>query len=391
METKHELKMWKQVTLLRSSHTRKICEELKVISKRCMSEQHNEVILSEIKNNKGLLTLNRPKALNSLNYSMVSGIIPKLIEWENLVDCVIVQGAGEKAFCAGGDVVAVTSGDPLNCKDGINFFRNEYTMDYIIGNYKKPYIAIIDGITMGGGVGISVHGKYRIATEKTLFAMPETAIGLFPDVGGSYFLPRLEGKLGLYLALTGQRLKGRDVVKVGVGTHFIESQNVPILVDALIKADPKQDHFVDDILKKHTVDITSHMFSLTPHLAKINQCFSAPTVEEIIKRLESDGSQFSKDTLKLLHKMSPISLKITKVQLEKGALMNLKECLQMEFRLAKAALEARSSRDFYEGVRALLKDKDQNPQWNPKSLENVTDEMIQRCFKNIKPADELKL
>lgn len=303
------------------------------------------VVLAEVINNKGVLTLNRPKALNSLNDAMVTIALEKLLEWEDKVQCVIVKGAGEKAFCAGGDVVAVTSGSPTNCEYGKNFFKKEYTMDYTIGQYRKPYIALIDGITMGGGVGISVHGKYRIATEKTLFAMPETAIGLFPDVGGSYFLSRLEGKLGLYLALTGQRLKGKDVVKIGFGTHFVESKDIPKLFDALIKVDGD----VDGVIKNHAQDISSHTFSLAPNMALINEAFSAPTVEEILKRLEKDGSDFSLATLKLLKKMSPISMKITKVELEKGAYMNLKECLQMEYRLAKSALESTSSPDFYEG------------------------------------------
>lgn len=344
-----QMRMWKPLMVLKP-FPKQFCEQLKILSSRTMSQQQSEdVVLTEVKNNKGILTLNRPKALNSLNMPMVCAITCKLLEWENLLDCVIVKGAGGKAFCAGGDVVAVTSGCPTNCTDGVNFFRCEYSMDSIIGHYKIPYIAIIDGITMGGGVGLSVHGSYRIATERTLFAMPETAIGLFPDVGGSFFLPRLGGNLGLYLALTGQRLKGKDVVKVGVATHFVECQNIPKLIDALVKADPKECCFVDEVLKKFAVNVKSHTFSLASNLAKIDQCFSAPTVEEIFERLKADGSSFARDTLQLLQKMSPISLKITKVQLEKGKLLDLKECLQMEFRLATAALEARSSPDFYEG------------------------------------------
>ncbi|XP_054273098.1 3-hydroxyisobutyryl-CoA hydrolase, mitochondrial-like [Macrosteles quadrilineatus] len=356
---------------------------------RNMSTQpgNDEVVLSEIINNKGVLTLNRPRALNSLNEAMVTIILEKLKDWEHKVDCVVVRGAGEKAFCAGGDVVAVTSGSLTNCNHGKNFFRKEYTMDYIISQYKKPYIALIDGITMGGGVGISVNGKYRIATEKTLFAMPETAIGLFPDVGASYFLSRLEGKLGLYLALTGQRLKGKDVVKIGFGTHYIESKNIPTLYEAILKGDGD----VESTIKKHSVDVSDHTFSLAQNMGLINEAFSGSTVEEIFTRLEKDGSQFSQDTLKLLNKMSPISMKISKVELEKGAKMSLKECLQMEFRLAKSALEATSSPDFYEGVRALLKDKDQNPKWNPSSLQEVTDDMVNKVFLPISPEEELKL
>lgn len=309
------------------------------------STPQEEPVLAEVINNKGVLTLNRPRALNSLNEAMVTIVLEKLQQWENKVQCVIVRGSGEKAFCAGGDVVAVTSGSPTNCQYGKDFFRKEYTMDYMIGQYKVPYIALIDGITMGGGVGISVHGKYRIATEKTLFAMPETAIGLFPDVGASHFLPKLEGKLGLYLALTGQRLKGKDVVKIGFGTHYVDSKNMPKLYDALISTDGD----VEKVIKQNTEDISSHSFSLASNMGIINETFSAPTIEEIVYRLEKEGSEFSQATLKLLKKMSPISLKISKIELEKGASLNLKECLQMEYRLACAALEATSSADFYEG------------------------------------------
>lgn len=308
-------------------------------------ESKEELVLSQVINNKGILTLNRPKALNSLNYPMVTKIIDTLKEWEGKLECVIVRGSGEKAFCAGGDVVSLTSGSPSDCQAAKEFFRKEYTMDYIVGQYKIPYVALIDGITMGGGVGLSVHGKYRVATEKTLFAMPETAIGLFPDVGASYFLPKLEGKLGLYLALTGQRLRGKDVVKCGLGTHFVESKDVPKLYDALLKSSGN----VDSVIKEHSQDITRHPFSLSSHMDIINEAFSASTVEEILVRLKNEGSQFSNETVKLLNKMSPMSLKITKVELERGASMSLKECLQMEFRLGKAALEATSSPDFYEG------------------------------------------
>uniref|UniRef100_A0A1B6H0K1 3-hydroxyisobutyryl-CoA hydrolase, mitochondrial n=1 Tax=Cuerna arida TaxID=1464854 RepID=A0A1B6H0K1_9HEMI len=380
--------MVRNVSSLLTAGVNSVCRLTRSQLVRSMSGKPDDVVLAEIINNTGVLTLNRPRALNSLNEAMVTIVLEKLREWENKVQCVVIRGSGEKAFCAGGDVVAVTSGSPTSCQYGKDFFRKEYTMDYTIGQYKKPYVALIDGITMGGGVGISVHGKYRVATEKTMFAMPETAIGLFPDVGASHFLPRLEGKLGLYLALTGQRLKGKDVVKIGFGTHFIESKDVPRLFEAIVNL---KDGDVDSVLRQHTQDISSHQFSLGAHMGVINQAFSAPTVEEIMKRLEREGSEFSSATLKLLNKMSPISMKIAKVELEKGAKMNLKECLQMEYRLAKAALEATSSSDFYEGVRALLKDKDQNPKWKPTRLEEVTDDMVNKVFLPISADEELKL
>lgn len=165
--------------------------------RRMMSSQESDVLFETL-NNAGIITLNRPKALNSLNYSMVSKLLPKLQEWEKSKHLVIIKGAGEKAFCAGGDIKAA-----IDTVEGPQFFFTEYNVNYLIGKYKIPYIAFVDGITMGGGLGLSVHGRYRVATEKTMIAMPETKIGLFPDVGGSYFLPRLQVNLGLYLGLSG--------------------------------------------------------------------------------------------------------------------------------------------------------------------------------------------
>lgn len=176
----------------------KLTKNTSALIKRSMSSQESDVLFETL-NNAGVITLNRPKALNSLNTSMVSKLLPKLQEWESQKSLVIVKGAGDKAFCAGGDVKAA-----IDKVEGPIFFRTEYKVNNIIGHYKIPYIAIINGITMGGGLGISVHGRYRVATEKTVIAMPETKIGLFPDVGGSYFLPRLQVNLGLYLGLTGK-------------------------------------------------------------------------------------------------------------------------------------------------------------------------------------------
>ncbi|CAL8387647.1 unnamed protein product, partial [Gadus morhua 'NCC'] len=204
---------------------RSICRLQRLQAHMMSSASAPEVLLEKV-GRAGVITLNRPKAMNALNLTMTRLLYPQLKEWETdeQTDIVIIKGAGGRAFCAGGDIIAVTeagkSGDPL----AQDFFREEYVLNNTIGMYKKPYIALIDGITMGGGVGLSVHGRFRVATEKTVFAMPETAIGLFPDVGGGYFLPRLQGKLGMFLALTGFRLKGRDVQRVGVASHFVESQ-----------------------------------------------------------------------------------------------------------------------------------------------------------------------
>lgn len=218
----------------------------------------------------------------------------RLKPWESTKELVIIKGAGDKSFCAGGDVRAVVEGG--TCDASKNFFREEYTMNALIGAYKIPYIAIIDGITMGGGVGLSVHGKYRVATERTMFAMPETAIGLFPDVGGSYFLPRLEGKLGLYLGLTGHRLKGKDVLKCGVATHFIESVNLPKLETALLNSKSPQE--VKQIITE-LCPVDDSEFVLAKNLKQINKVFGAKTIEGVLANLKKDGSDWAESTTKV--------------------------------------------------------------------------------------------
>ncbi|KAK9507716.1 hypothetical protein O3M35_007510 [Rhynocoris fuscipes] len=348
-------------------------------------ESQNEVgVLFECKNNRGIITLNKPKTLNSINYLMVSRIMEKLREWESPMDMVIIKGSG-RAFCAGGDIVNITKDGPSASHKGKLFFRHEYIMNNYIGTYKKPYVAIIDGITMGGGLGLSVHGKYRIATENTLCAMPETAIGLYPDVGGTYFLPRLSGGLGMFLALTGHRLKGTDVVKSGIGTHYCPVDSLPALLDALInKIDPCN---MDKEICAYTKSVDDVQFSLESNRSLIDHIFCLPSIEKIFEELEKEGSPFSLNTLKLLKKMSPISLKITHRALQKGKHLSLQECLQMETRLSNHILDAKVSKDFYEGVRALLIDKDKNPAWCPK-LEDITEQMIDYYFEPLECKDD---
>lgn len=251
-------------------------------------------VLATESSNKGMIILNRPKALNAINLEMVRKIYKHLKKCEKSKSLMIIKGTGDKAFCAGGDVRALVDAGPA--EESKCFFREEYTTNALIGNYKIPYIAIIDGITMGGGVGLSVHGKYRVATDRTLFAMPETAIGLFPDVGGSYFLPRLQGKLGLYLGLTGHRLRGADVFHAGISTHYCDSSKIPELETALLNC-PDADEVPDLLQKFHSKP--EKPFSLEPFLDQINKSFNASSVEEIISNLEKDDSDWAKKTLKV--------------------------------------------------------------------------------------------
>ncbi|MEE6490384.1 hypothetical protein FKM82_015865 [Ascaphus truei] len=240
------------------------------------------------------------------------------------------------------------------------------------------------------GVGLSVHGLFRVATEKTLFAMPETGIGLFPDVGGGYFLPRLSGKIGLYIALTGFRLKGRDVQKAGLATHFVKSEKIASLEKDLVTLKCPSNDDVADVLatyqKKSDTD-QDKPFVLAEHLDKINSLFAANSVEEIFENLKRDGSPFATQQLHALTKMSPTSLKITFRQLNEGSSMTLQEVLTMEYRLSQACMRGH---DFYEGVRAVLIDRDQSPKWKPERLEEVTDDYLDNCFKSLGSSD-LKL
>ena len=365
------------------------------IISRMMSVTHKTLsadeVLFETRKNCGIITLHRPKALNALNLTMIRIIHPVLKAWENdpEIGVIIMKGSGDKAFCAGGDVVAITSkGEPSELSE--QFFKEEYKLNFEIGNLNTPYIAMIHGITMGGGVGLSVHGRYRVATEKTLFAMPETSIGLFPDVGGGFFLPRLQGSLGIFLALTGNRLKGRDNYHAGVATHFVTTKELPYLKDQICNLENPSVNSVGEILDSYhkKCDEENHKFSLQESLNSINEVFSADTVEGIFKGLEKDGSEWALKQLEGLQKMSPISMKVTHRQLKEGRNLNFKDVLEMEYRISQQCMK---DRDFYEGIRALLVDRDHNPKWNPSCVEDVSETMVESYFAHLPDGKELKL
>ncbi|XP_077473137.1 3-hydroxyisobutyryl-CoA hydrolase, mitochondrial [Stigmatopora argus] len=377
------------LTTLTSKHRlRAICRLHRIQGHMMSSRVEPEVLLEKV-GRAGVITMNRPKVLNALNLTMIRAIYPQLKEWEtdSDTDLVIIKGSGGKAFCAGGDIRAITEagkvGDPL----AKVFFREEYILNNAIGTCKKPFIALIDGITMGGGVGLSVHGRFRVATEKTMFAMPETAIGLFPDVGGGYFLPRLRGKLGLFLALTGFRLKGRDVHGAGIATHFVESKKMLDLEKELVELrSPSAENIcgvLNSFQKESSLDCEK-AFILEEHLPDIDRLFTSSSMEGVMQNLKVDGSDFARKQVETLSKMSPTSLKMTFKQLQLGARLSLREVLVMEYRLSQACMRGR---DFYEGVRAVLVDKDQSPKWKPSTLEEVTDQSVDECFSSLGDAD----
>jgi enoyl-CoA hydratase len=335
------------------------------------------------------LTINRPKALNALTLGNYRRFAPALADWaaDPSVHAVVVRGAGERAFCAGGDVRAVyEAGRGISGDRDLPavFFREEYELIRSIHRFPKPYIAVIDGITMGGGAGISVNGIYRIATERTLFAMPETAIGLFPDVGATRFLNRCPGHVGRYLGLTGARLGATDALYCGFATHFVPHDRVGELVEGLggvgYETARRSDQ-VDAVLARFSKD--SGAASLAALRPAIDRCFAGDSVEEILGALATETTAggahagWAAETRAGLLTKSPTSLKITLRQLISGRDYDLDAALALEYRLTQQVMAAY---DFYEGVRAMLIDKDQDPHWRPAALAEVSDNIVESYF-----------
>jgi enoyl-CoA hydratase len=326
----------------------------------------------------GLITLNRPKALNALDQGMCLAIDAALNIWakDDGISAVIVRGAGDKAFCAGGDV-RLAREDGIAWKRGESdgrivreFFRDEYRMDRRVATFPKPCIALIDGITMGGGVGISVHGTYRLATPRTVLAMPETQIGLFPDVGTSYILPRLAGQVGAWMALTGARLNAADCRLLGLATHVVDHERLDDLVAELTAGAS-----IEAAIGRYAADPGEP--ELPANRVAIDRCFAHDRVEDILAALDADGGAFAIETAATLRLMSPTSLKLTLKLMRKGRSLGVDDCFRMDYRLSQSVL---AGHDFYEGVRAQLVDKDRQPKWYPASLDAVDDSAIDSLF-----------
>ena len=326
-----------------------------------------------------LVTLNRPKALNALTTAMCLELEARLAacEGDPEVAAVVVRGAGERAFCAGGDVVVIYNSGKGDGVAAAEFFAAEYRMNRRIFHYPKPYVALIDGIAMGGGVGVSVHGSHRVATERTLFAMPETGIGLFPDVGGSHFLPRLPGALGRYLGLVGQRIGPADCLYCGIATHYVESARLPELEAALAEGlgSGPAGAAVDAVLAEFAGE--PGPAPLADHRAVIDRCFARGSVEAILAALEAEGGDWAAATRETLLTRSPTSLKVTLRQLDRGAGQDFDETMVMEYRLARACV---AGHDFLEGIRAAVIDKDRAPKWRPATLAEVSEELVASHF-----------
>ncbi|PUZ45391.1 hypothetical protein GQ55_8G219200 [Panicum hallii var. hallii] len=335
------------------------------------------------------LILNRPEQLNALSSAMIKALLRYFTTYEkdDGVKLLIMKGKG-RAFCCGGDVTAsIQSIHNEGWKWAADFFRNQYLLDYIIATYTKPQVSLLTGIVMGGGAGVSLHGRFRVATDKTVFAMPETALGLFPDVGASYFLSRLPGFYGEYVALVGARLDGAEMLKCGLATHFLRSNNLLLLEESLKKVDTSETLAVRRIIDQFAEQPSLKENSSLNRLEIINKCFSKRTVEEIISALEQRASNLADEwvaaTIQSLKKASPTSLKITLRSIREGRTQTIGECLRREYRMVCHVVRGDFSRDLYEGSRAILIDKDQKPMWMPPRLEQVHDEAVERYFSRI--------
>ncbi len=335
----------------------------------------------------GGVTLNRPRALNALTLDMIVKFDAQLASWaaDDEIKAVLIEGVGGKAFCAGGDVLAVYHAGQEGGALAADFFRSEYTLNRRIHAFPKPYVALLDGITMGGGVGVSIHGDFRVVTENLMFAMPETGIGLFPDIGASWFLPRCPGETGTYLGLTGARLKAPDAIALGLGTHFIPASRLRDLEVALYAA-PWGDESARETVRQ-VLDRFSEPAGPAPlgaHFDIIDRCFAFDSVEQILAALEADGSEFAVQTLEAMATKSPTALKVALAQLRRAGGLSFDDCMIMEYRLSQAFM---AGSDFYEGIRALLVDKDKRPAWSPATLASVTDQIVERNFESLGARD----
>jgi len=321
-------------------------------------------ILAEKRGALGLVTLNRPQALNALTHDMVRDLTQALVAWadDKSVRVVAIRGAG-RAFCAGGDVRAVREAVLAGSDAGLALLRDEYRLNALIGTYPKPYVALLHGICMGGGAGVSVHGRYRLADSSLVFAMPETAIGFIPDVGASHFLSRLPDRLGLYLGLTGARIGLEDARDAGLVTHAVEASDFDAVLDRLADGMAVEAAITPAARKTKPGPLASHRRAIAT-------LFAAKTVEGVLERLDRDGSDFARHTAAQLRALSPTALKLTFREIHEGAGLSLHQCLAMEYRLAARVIVGH---DFIEGVRAALVDKDRTPRWQPAQLAAVRD------------------
>ncbi|OBG83720.1 3-hydroxyisobutyryl-CoA hydrolase [Mycobacterium sp. E802] len=340
----------------------------------------NEDVLVSVRSGVGILTLNRPKAINSLTEPMVAAISEALHAWEHddSVHTVLLTGAGERGLCAGGDVVALYHSAKAGGADARRFWYDEYLLNAYIGSYPKPYVALMDGIVMGGGVGVAAHGSVRVVTDTTKMAMPEVGIGFIPDVGGTYLLSRAPGALGLHAALTGAPFTGADAIAMGFADHYVPHDQLAAFTEALI------DEGVQKALAAYASEPPAS--PLVQQRDWIDACYAGETVADIVAALRAHGGTAADNiggtaadnAATLIATRSPVSLAVTLEAVRRAAkLETLEDVLRQEYRTSCASLK---SHDFVEGIRAQLVDKDRNPQWSPASIADVTGADVEAYF-----------
>jgi enoyl-CoA hydratase len=342
-------------------------------------------ILFERRGTAGVVILNRPQALNAVTHAMVRALAVKLAAWavDDAVTRVIVTAAPGRAFSAGGDLRALYElGRAGRYDEALAYWWDEYRLNALIKHYRKPYVALIDGVVMGGGVGISIHGSHRVAGDAFTFAMPEVGIGFFPDVGATWLLPRLPGELGTYCALTGERLEAADAMACGIASHRVKSAAIPDLVEGLCGAVA-----VDALLAAFAQPAGEGM--LMRHRSAIDRLFRASRIEEILASLDAEAgpaSDFARRTAATMRAKSPLSLKLALALLRRGRTLDFDECMRTEYRVVSRIVRAD---DLYEGIRAVIIDKDQAPHWRASTLEAISDREVERYFAPL--AQELDL
>lgn len=336
----------------------------------------DDSVLLEREGRLGRIRLNRPRALNSLTHSMVLRIDRALAEWERdeRVAAVVISGEGERGLCAGGDIRGIHDDARAGGTASAAFWRDEYLLNARIARYPKPYVALMDGIVMGGGVGVSAHGSVRIVTERSAVAMPETGIGFVPDVGGSYLLSRAPGELGTHLALTASAAGPGDALRCGLADHFVPSDRLGALLESLAGAAGESP--LPEAVAAHAEPAPPS--ELEAGREWIDSCYSAGTVEEVVEALRAHGGQQPKEAAELIVGKSPTALKVTLAALRRArGLTSLEQVLDQEYRVSCASL---SSPDLVEGIRAQVVDKDRQPRWSPARLAEVSDEEVARHF-----------
>jgi enoyl-CoA hydratase len=343
-------------------------------------------ILLKVEGHAGFISLNRPSALHALTLPMVHAMTAALLEWRDdpAVKCVVIDHADGRGFCAGGDI-AFLRNSAMNDGgvSGLKFFHDEYQLNHLLITYPKPVVAFMDGITMGGGVGISQPARFRVATENTKFAMPETGIGLFPDVGGGWYLSRLEGRVGQFLALTGARIAGAGCLSLGLATHYLTSN---LLAEAKSRIATEDVDRIDGILG--TLSVTPPDSKIVETIVQINRHFASDRLEDIFASLEGDDSDWAMKELATLRTKSPQTCKVALRQLSESLkLTDFADNMAMEYRIASRVLVRP---DFAEGVRAVIVDKDNSPKWDPATAEGVTDALIDAIFAPLPAHEEWK-